>query len=175
MLDRARPAEQPASPPVRIEQLNVRAILRLTSWSGALSDAELPRKVGTTVPGAVRVLCIAPTEWLVISHVQGASNLREAFSPGLLAEGGVLVDLTDGIAAFEVEGAAARDVLAQGCGLDFHAKSFPPGRCARTRFAQIAVVIDCIDESRFELYVSRSYAHYLQAWLLDAATTARAP
>lgn len=175
MLDRARPAEQPSSHPVRIQPVEVRAFLRLTSWSGALSDPDLPSRVGTTVPGAARVLCIAPMEWLLISREQDASTLREAFSPEMLAGGGVLVDLTDGIAAFEVQGVAVRDVLAQGCGLDFHPRSFPPAQCARTRFAQIAVVVDCISESHFALYVSRSYAHYLHSWLLDAAATARAP
>jgi sarcosine oxidase, subunit gamma len=175
MLDRARPADEPARHAVRIEPIAPRAVLRLTSWSGALSDTDLPSRVGMTVPGAARALCVAPGEWLFISHEQDASNLREAFSPGLLQEGAVLVDSTDGIAAFAVEGPAVRDVLAQGCGLDFHPRSFPPGQCARTRFAQIAVVLDCLDEARFELYVSRSYAHYLQAWLLDAAVTARIP
>jgi heterotetrameric sarcosine oxidase gamma subunit len=175
MLDRAHSAEEPASYPVRIQPIGVRAFLRLTSWSGHIPDPDLPPRVGHTAPGPVRVLCVAPVEWLLISHEQSAADLRAAFSPSLLEGGGVLVDLTDGIAAFEVQGIAVRDVLAQACGLDFHPTRFPPGKCARTRFAQIPVVIDCIDESHFELYVSRSYGHYLQSWLLDSAATARAP
>jgi sarcosine oxidase subunit gamma len=145
-----------------------------------------------TVAGAVRVLCVAPGEWLFISYEQDAARIREAFAADLLDEkpaahassagrleraaagrGAVLVDITDGVAAFEAQGPAVRDLLAQGCGLDFHPRSFPPGLCARTRFAQIAVLIDCLDELRFVLYVSRSYAHYLQSWLTDAASTTR--
>jgi sarcosine oxidase subunit gamma len=187
-----------------LEPARVRAVLRLTAWSNTFSNGDLPSRVGMTVDGAVRVLCVAPGEWLFVSQEQDASSIRDALSPDLRNEkpsiagrleraaptgrlesgapgpasagaGAVLVDITDGIAAFEMHGPAVRDLLAQGCGLDFHPRSFPPGHCARTRFAQIAVLIDCLDELRFVLYVSRSYAHYLQSWLIDAASTARAP
>jgi sarcosine oxidase gamma subunit len=48
---------------------------------------------------------------------------------------------------------------------------FPAGRCTRTRLAQLAVVVDCIDPApRFELYFGRSYLKYLHAWLVDAVT-----
>jgi sarcosine oxidase subunit gamma len=61
-------------------------------------------------------------------------------------------------------------LLSKGCGLDLHPRSFPAGRCARTRFAQIPVVLDCPDEdSRFDMYAGRSYRQYLHEWLLDAA------
>jgi len=160
---------------IRCEPIGLGAVLRLTSWSNVLADSELPAQVGATLAGPTRVLCVSPGEWLLISLEQKAATLREAFSPELLSEGAVLVDITDGIVAFEVHGAAVRDVLAQGCGLDFHPRSFVPGRCARTRFAQIAVVLDCLEETRFALYVARSHAHYLAAWLEDAASTAPAP
>jgi hypothetical protein len=38
------------------------------------------------------------------------------------------------------------------------------------RFAQIPVIIDCLDEPpRFELTVARSYLQYLRFWLTYAA------
>jgi sarcosine oxidase subunit gamma len=61
-------------------------------------------------------------------------------------------------------------VLSKSCGLDFHPRRFALGHCARTRFAQIPVLIDCVDAlPRFELYVQKSYSHYLEDWLIDAA------
>src|SRR4051812_2990659 len=122
-----------------LESTGVQAVLRLTSWSRTFSNGELPSHVGMTVPGPVRVLCVAPDEWLFISHERDASSIREA-EPR--SAGAVLVDITDGIAAFEMRGPTVRDILAQGCGLDLHPKRFPADRCARTRFAQITVVID---------------------------------
>jgi sarcosine oxidase subunit gamma len=64
----------------------------------------------------------------------------------------------------------ARELLSKGCGLDLHPRFFAPDQCARTRFAQIPVVIDCLNgPSRFELYVARSHLSYLHSWLVDAA------
>jgi sarcosine oxidase subunit gamma len=69
-----------------------------------------------------------------------------------------------------VRGSAARELLSKGCGLDLHPESFPAGHCARARFAQIPVVIECLEEPpRFEMTVARSYLQYLQSWLEDAA------
>jgi len=135
-----------------------------------IADQPLPNRVGATAAGAMRVLCTGPGDWLITSQAHSAASLRVHLEPGLSEQGLVLVDLTDGLAVFETRGAAARDVLSKGCGLDFHPRSFPPGRCARTRFAQVPVVIDYLEESScFELYVPRSYGSYLHAWLSDAA------
>jgi hypothetical protein len=61
------------------------------------------------------------------------------------------------------------------CGLDLHPRTFPVGRCARTRFAQILVTIDCFDDTpRFELHLARSYAQYLDAWIVHSAAEFRA-
>ena len=99
-----------------------------------------------------------------------ASSLRRWLEADLSGRGVALVDVTDALVSFEIHGPATRDVLSKGCGLDFHPRSFLPGQCARTRFAQIPVLIECIDESsRFELSVAQSYSAYLHSWLKDAA------
>jgi sarcosine oxidase subunit gamma len=86
----------------------------------------------------------------------------------LAAEGLMLADLTEGLAVLEVHGPATRDLFSKACGLDFHPRVFGAGRCARTRFAQIPAVLVCLDDlRRFELYVARSYAHYVHAYLTD--------
>jgi sarcosine oxidase subunit gamma len=98
------------------------------------------------------------------------SPLPEHTARDLRSQGHASVDVTDGIAVLEVQGRATRALLSKGCGLDFHPQSFPTARCARTRFAKITLVIECVDQSpRFYLYVARSYLHYLRAWLIDAA------
>jgi len=97
-------------------------------------------------------------------------RLRNVWAPELTAQNLALVDLTDGLVVFEVSGSAARDVLSKSCGLNFHPRRFCTGHCARSRFAQIPVVIDCTQDSGvFELYAPRSYAQYLKDWLDDAS------
>lgn len=98
------------------------------------------------------------------------ARLRNVLAPQLAAQSLVLVDLTDGLVVLELSGTAARQVLATSCGLDLDGRAFAAGHCARTRLAQIPVVIDCVQDSGvFELYAPRSYGSYLEDWLLDAS------
>ena len=134
--------------PIQITTLADRTVLRLKSWLPT-PPAGLP----------ARTLCIGPGDWLIVSSGSSA--------PEISGSGLALVDLSDGLVALAVSGPAAREVLSKGCGLDLH--RFAAGKCTRTRFAQIPVVLECLDETRFELHVARSYLHYLRAWLTDAA------
>jgi sarcosine oxidase subunit gamma len=164
---------------VQITLINTRTVLRLKSWlpehtTGGkpvvLVGQELPSQVGATLSGPMRVLCVGPGEWLIVSQAIVASSLRERIQSELPKQGLVLVDLTGGLVVLDVRGSVVRELLSKGCGLDFHSRSFPADRCARTRFAQIPLVLECLDEPlRFELYVGRSYFHYLHAWVADAA------
>jgi sarcosine oxidase, subunit gamma len=164
---------------IQIRTISDRTLLRLKSWSPEhvtgrtpawLAGWELPSQVGLTLSEAMRILCTAPGEWLLVSQANHASGLREFIEADRLRQGMALVDLTSGLEVLGVGGPAVRQVLSKGCGLDFHPRRFPCGRCARTRFAQIPVLLDCIEElDRFELYVTRSHAQCLKDWLLDAA------
>jgi sarcosine oxidase subunit gamma len=80
-----------------------------------------------------------------------------------------IVEVTYDYAVFELDGDVAREILAKGCGLDLYPEFFPPGHDTRTRLAKIAVHVVCLEMSRFDLYVARSYAAYLGDWLRDAA------
>ena len=153
--------------------------MRLKSWMPEISAGgkplvlagrELPADVGGRSRGPIRILCIGPGEWLLASHQHHAVVIDEHFGGELDRHGLVLADLSDALAGFEVAGPAARDVLGKGCGLDMHPFAFPVERCARTRLANVPVVIESREEEgRFELFVSRSLAQYLHGWLLDAA------
>ncbi|MEJ0040279.1 MAG: sarcosine oxidase subunit gamma family protein [Gammaproteobacteria bacterium] len=155
-----------------------RSYARITSWHPdrvtvdrgvCLANFMLPAAVGSVSGTSRRALCIGPGDWLLM-----ARDWRELEADGRLhseasEQGFALADLSDALACFGVRGRAARDVLATGCGLDLHPQSLPPGRCARTRLAQIPVVIECVDvEDELELLVARSYARYLADWLADA-------
>jgi heterotetrameric sarcosine oxidase gamma subunit len=68
-----------------------------------------------------------------------------------------------------VEGTLAAPLLARGCGLDFSPGTFGNAACARTRLAQLPVVLRRITSERFECLVDRSAAQWLYAWMEDAA------
>lgn len=158
------------------------AALELRAWlpeyrsgdrSITLDGRELPREVGVALRGPVSVLCLAPGEWLLVSDEQTASSIAARSATDVAAQGAVLVDTTDSLAMIDIRGRLARDVLSKGCGLDLRPHAFPVNRCARTRFAQIAVIIDHIDTHNddapsFRLYFAPSYSRYLVAWIEDA-------
>jgi heterotetrameric sarcosine oxidase gamma subunit len=140
-----------------------------SGFSSLVLPRELPSHVGEVRSGAVRALCTAPGEWLVVSP--GSSDRQTQESLGWAGVNGLtFVDVSAGLVALECRGLRARDVLSKGCGLDLDLAHFPPDRCARTRFAQIPVIVDCMpDPSQFQLYAARSYGRHLETWLRDAA------
>src|ERR1700730_3224432 len=108
--------------------LSGRTVLRLKSWEPrhvagdavVLAGWELPSKVGATLSGPPRVLCTGPAEWLIVSQEHRGAGVRQQIEESLAAGGLALVDLTDGLSVLEVLGLAVRDVLAKGCGLNWH-------------------------------------------------------
>jgi len=70
-----------------------------------------------------------------------------------------------GLAAIELEGGGARQVLRNSSRLDLHPDRFPVGSCTRTWLAKLPVFIAYVDATpRFELYVASSYLPYLRTW-----------
>jgi sarcosine oxidase subunit gamma len=169
---------------IQITSLSGRTVLRLKCWlAGSVTGAKpvalagqvLPSQVGATVSELAHVLCVGPGDWLIVSE-QPASCVRERVESDVAQQGLAIVELTDGLATLEVRGPGVRDLLSKGCGLDLHQRHFPAGRCMRTRFAQVPVVIECLGEpTRFELTVARSYFRYLHAWLTDGASEFQSP
>lgn len=178
MLEIERPGMRTNDQRLEVATTTCRAVLQIRSWlpehrsgerSVTFGGRELPREVGVTVPGSVRVLCVAPGEWLLVSDEQTPSSIAER-AADLANQGAVLIDATDGVGVLSVRGALARDVLSKGCGLDLRPQTFPVGRCARTRFAQMPVIVDHTDDAPgFRLYVAPSYLRYLADWIEDAA------
>jgi heterotetrameric sarcosine oxidase gamma subunit len=143
-----------------------RVTVQLKSWMPGRTS---PSFAAPTVPAACRLLPLAPGEWLLISDTLAAHALRE-HARHIQQHGIAAVESTPGLAAIQVEGAAALDVLANGCGLDLRSPDFVLGTCTRTRLAQLPIILDYVDvKPRFELYIGRSYLSYMCSWLDDAA------
>lgn len=113
------------------------------------------------IAGKNRALWSGPDQWLLVCE-------RSVDAAAVIA-GGAVVDVSDLRAIFELEGPRAVDVLRKGCAVDLHPREFGPGRYALTALARVRAGILQLDTApRYEIYVERSYAEYLWAWLTDA-------
>jgi sarcosine oxidase, subunit gamma len=166
---------------MRSRLLDPCSIIRVQSWDVAASapsainqlvDATWPRDVGTVASGLVDVLCVSPTEWLIVGADPNSGLLHEKLVSALLEAPLRAIDISQGFACLGFEGPDAREFLLKGCSLDLHPDRFPATRCARTRFAGVPVVLRCRSDAEFEAIVPASYTNYLLAWIADASTVA---
>jgi sarcosine oxidase subunit gamma len=80
-----------------------------------------------------------------------------------------VVDVSAQRTTLLVAGPRARDLLAMGCALDLHPRSFGEGTCAQTTLAQAQVVLVGREGGAFWVLVRASLAAYLVDWLFDAS------
>ena len=153
-------------------------VLRLKSWSSQspsdkpakLGDQHLPTKVGTVEFGATRILCLGPSEWLLVVRGQIEPDPIASLQSLAADRSMDVIDMTDGLTVLELRGWAISRVLEKGCGLDLNSEVFRAGQCTRTRLAQILVALERPAEPhRFVLYAARSYIPYLNSWLINAS------
>jgi sarcosine oxidase, subunit gamma len=154
------------------------SIVRVQTWdSQAVAPLTVERALGITWPmetgtvasGRADVICTGPTDWLVMTAHPDAAPLLQRLHETFGGSAFRATDLTQALALVEIAGPDARVLLAKGCALDLHPSRFAPGCAARSRFADMPVIVRCIRESTFHCIVESSYRDYLILWLADAA------
>jgi sarcosine oxidase subunit gamma len=141
---------------------------------GRVLDLLLPGEPCTSAAREqIAALWLGPDQWLVTCPGSDVARLMGALREALADVHVAITDVTDGRVAFRLAGPSARDVLAKGCPLDLHPRAFPFGGCAQSLLAKASVLIHLVDDdprsgAGFDLYVARSFAHYLWMWLEDA-------
>jgi sarcosine oxidase subunit gamma len=158
---------EPASPPIailRVWPCDPAAVDRLS----AAFRLAWPTAPNTTASdGVVTVRWLAPGEWAVTG--KAPQEVMRAAAGGLGDTLHHLVDMTDGLVTFRVDGAVSRDLIAKGCGLDLHPRTFTPGACAQTLLAQCSAWIFRPGEGdAFEITIDATLRDHLQAWFADA-------
>jgi len=132
-----------------------------------IADRPIPETMNTWL-GEDPVYCrVGPDSWLLISARHDGAELADAARTACAKRSCAVTDLSDAHACIVVEGPRALEVLVRGCALDFAA--FGDDACARTRFAQLPVMLRRASPDRFELLVDRAVAKHLIDWLQDAA------
>jgi len=120
--------------------------------------------------GRNAVLWLGPDEWLVVTPAGGQGTAEAALNEALQGRHASIVDTSDARTTIRLHGVHARDVLAKGCPLDLHPRSFGPGRCAQSLIAKADVLIHQVDDApTYDIHVLCSFARYLWDWLADAA------
>ncbi len=142
----------------------------------------LPTRPNTSAGnGEASALWLGPDEWWLVAPGPGyrpgpeagpelADKVRAALADGFAA----VTEVGEGRTCIRMAGPKARALLQKGCPLDLHSRAFGAGQCAQTILAKATVAIHLVaDESvaegpAFEVYVLRSFAEYLWAWIEDA-------
>lgn len=134
-----------------------------------------------------RALQIGPGDWLIIGEAADGEALlgqvRETnrnLRPGIGSPPqddsplAFAVDVSRAYVTFEISGARARELLEKACGLDLHPRELAVGAGTRTRFANVAVIVERVAAEVFRCHAARSHRDYLLNWLNDAAGEWRA-
>jgi sarcosine oxidase, subunit gamma len=141
----------------------------------------LPLQASTYVEGeTATVVWLGPDEWLVLSPFRTPEELETGLrgavsgSPELH---GAVVDVSAQRTTLRLRGEHVRDLLAGGCSVDLHPRTFGRGAAAQTLLGQAGVVLMALDDTgtHYQIVTRSSFAGYLTSWLLDAATEYRTP
>ena len=159
-----------------LTQIALRAVPG-TPASAALEAAlgtRLPRQVGEVSegPDGLRVLWLAPDEFLAVAPDEAGSGVRTTDHAGRLAKAlgdrpGQVVDVSANRTTLELSGAVARSVLDKSCRLDLHPRAFPVGNAVATHLGATPAVLWCTAEQTWQVMVRPSFATHVVRWLLD--------
>ena len=172
----------PAGLSISIREIAERGMIDLrglTSDAGFMAAAkgvlgfDLPVKPRTSASwGDVKVLWLSTDQWLVLSTRSKAHELLAQLHGALQGIHSLVVDVSDMRAIIRLEGDGCREVIMKGTSLDLLDPEYVQGCCRRMRYAEIAALLDVVEDDVFDIYVFRSYAHYTWNFL---CATAKAP
>jgi sarcosine oxidase subunit gamma len=129
--------------------------------AGALG--KLPKDVGRAIENNGRtIMRTGPDQFWVVGPEQ--DDLAASLDRQI-----IVTPLSHSRSRIVLDGAPARDVLAKGIALDFHVEAFKRGMFAMTGLHHTPVLLHCVAEDRFEIYVMRTFAMSVWNWLADAA------
>lgn len=110
------------------------------------------------------VYWLCPSEWLIVCPYADEQPLADQLREGLHSQVASVVQTSGGQTVLSIEGDSARELLAKGCPLDLHPRSFRIGQCAQTHVEKVPVLLRPI-AGGIELVVRRSFADSLWQWL----------
>ncbi len=163
---------------LRLDPNNAEAMAALEAAFGFA----LPTAANTSAGDAVTIaLWLGPDEWWLVvpgPEPEAGPELADKLRAALTDHFAAVTEVGESRTCIRVSGPCARALLQKGCPLDFHPRTFAAGACAQSVLAKAGVTLHLFaDESAeqagaegpvFDIYVGRSFAEYLWAWLEDA-------
>ena len=169
----------PHGPGIRLSECRGLALIAIAAEAPAyaLASSRLAEAFGLALPreanraetcGALAALWSGPGRALLAGPEAELSQARVATALGDVEA--ALTDLSHARTVLRLGGNHVRELLAKGCGLDFHPRAFGAGQVALSAYAHIAVLLHARDaRPTVDLYAPRSLAQALWAHLLEGA------
>jgi sarcosine oxidase subunit gamma len=121
--------------------------------------------------GGREALWLGPDEWLVVADPGQAAAVVGELEAALDGQHRSVVDVSAYRTVVELAGEDRFELLAQGCGLDLHPRSWRDGDCAQTLLGRVPVLLQ-EREAATRVFVRSSFASHLAGWLRRAAEPA---
>ena len=122
---------------------------------------------GATHDRAVeRIVWAGPDDWFIVAAAGQAGAIEHDLRASLTGLHHAVTDVSSGYSVLRLSGRPVREVLAQGCPLDLHARAFGVGQSAGSHFFKASVWLWQTDAApQFELLVRRSFTGYVRLML----------
>ena len=144
---------------------------KFLSKASEILRQDLPLATNTTSAGLSMIYWLGPDEWLIVTPAEVRPTLPTLLDDALHGMHVSMNVLTGGQVAMRISGEHAAALLAKGCTLDLHPKTFSAGQCAQTGLAKAGILLSKVDDiPTFDVIVRRSFAEYLAVWLEHAGT-----
>lgn len=151
-------------------KLNIRGGKALAAGIKAHTGCNFPPAANSVnSAGARHLVWLGPDEALLLCEAGKEEELQRLLKAEFAGTHHAVTNVTDGLCALQLDGAAVRQVLAKGCALDLHPSAFVTGQCAQTMVSHAGVTLIAIDADSFLLICRTSFAPYMVDWLQDAA------
>jgi heterotetrameric sarcosine oxidase gamma subunit len=127
----------------------------------------LPAVGQAAAAGGALIIAVRPERWLVLLP-PAAAGASAAQGREICGGAGAAIELSSGLAALHLAGAAVRETLKRGCRLDLDPAAFPAGAAAASALAQVAVTLAALP-SGLLLLTPATTARHLREWLASTA------
>lgn len=155
-----------------LDSINLRGDPADSAFVSAVNQVlrqKIPLESNTFSTGISTVYWLGPDEWLIVTPGGERPTMPALLEDALSGMHASLNVLSGGQVALRISGDNAAALLAKGCTLDLHPRSFATGQCAQTGLAKASILISKFDDvPTFEVFVRRSFAEYLASWLQHA-------
>jgi sarcosine oxidase subunit gamma len=111
------------------------------------------------------LLWLGPDEWLVVGEPGTERGIVRWLDEAFESLHRSVVDVSANRVAIDLGGLGRLDLLARGCGLDLHPRTWREGMCAQTLLARVPVLLQ-ERQSATRVFFRPSFAGYLVDWML---------